>query len=399
MQKWRAFCGSLGMTDARDAHLVPLFWSRNLEGMSKETVRKAYSDGSSLINPQALSDEVASRLLECNFGERQSKTDEEWREAWFAYLCAIFGVMPAANQSSEQACRQRLATQEHPVVFLLDGFEDLFNKWLESSGNIEPLRVFLQDIVRNIAEWSNGNIGILLFIRKDIVQRAISQNSAQFISLYDKYELQWSKEEALRLVGWILIAAGLSFYCGSKSAADWSALSFEEMSQHLEPLWGQKLGAQNSKEAYSVNWALSAISDFKGNIQAREIVRLLYEASKKQTSNQSYPGRLLAPSALKTALDECGKRKIEEIQKEMPMLEKNLQALRTSGKSVPLSLEDFNDLEIKNISLMEEFGLIFRDEKGAYYLPEIYRQGLGLTLAKGARPKVVSLMRKALGQV
>ena len=399
MQKWESFCKCLGMADARDARLVPLFWSRNLEGNAIETVRMAYSEGIPLINPRALTDENAGRLLESKLGERQGKTDDEWREAWFSYLCAIFGVMPAPNQRSEEACRQRLASQEQPVVFLFDGFEDLFNKWLESSGNIEPLRVFLQDIVRNVAAWSNGNIGILLFIRKDLVQRAISQNSAQFISIYDKYELQWSKEEALRLVGWILIASGLSFYCGNKSAADWSALSFEEMSQFLEPLWGQKLGAQNSKEAYSVNWALSAISDFKGNIQARDIVRLLYEASKKQTSNQLYPGRLLAPSALKTALEECGKQKIEEIQKEMPMLENNLKALRTSAKSVPLSLEDFSDLEIKNISLMEEFGLIFRDEKGAYYLPEIYRQGLGLTLAKGARPKVVSLMRKALGQV
>ena len=101
---------------------------------------------------------------------------------------------------------------------------------------------------------------------------------------------------------------------------------------------------------------------------------------------------------LKSALKECGREKINEIKAEMPALTKSIDKLATTQEKLPFSLEDFSKMGITNISLMEDFGLVFRDEKGNYYLPEIYRQGLGLNFSTGARPKVVSLMRKALGQ-
>lgn len=398
-RKWNEFCKALDMTVESDINLIPLFWSRNLCPSDEETMRHTYSEGISHASHNAPLPEDIIRFLESNFGEPNlHKSDAEWRDKWYEYLCQIFCVMVPPDESYEESFRQRLSLQKQPVVFLLDGLEDLFSKWLDYDESITPLRIFLQEIMRNIYTWSNKKVGFLLFIRKDIVQKAIQQNSSQFIAQYSKYELLWSKEEALRLVGWILIAANLNKYCGNTNAEKWSTLSFEEMSSHLVSLWGTKLGAPNSKEAYSVNWALSAISDFKGNIQARDVVRLLYESSRQQKSTPQSPDRLLSPSALKSALDECGRQKIVEIKKEMPVLEESLTALRESRKPVPLSLEDFSGAALKNINLMEEFGLIFRDEEGKYYLPEIYRRGLELALAKGARPKVVSLMRKALGQ-
>lgn len=399
LRKWGDFCKTLGMNVDNNADLIPLFWSRNLSQNYEDTMLYSYSEGISALNPHAPSSENIKRCLEDNFVEPdQQITDAEWRDRWYNYLCQILGVTVSPEESKEEACRQKLLHHNKPVVFLLDGLEDLFSKWLDRGLSIAPLRIFLQEIMRNIYKWSNNKVGFLLFIRKDIVQRAIQQNSLQFMAQYNRYELLWSKEEALRLIGWILITAKLNKYCGDTNAEKWSTLSFEEMSSHLIPLWGTKLGAQNSKEAYSVNWALSAISDFNGNIQARDVVRLLFEASKQQKSIQQSPDRLLSPSALKSALDECGKQKIIEIKKEMPILEESLNALRESRKSVPLSFEDFSEPVLKNINLMEEFGLIYRDDEGKYYLPEIYRRGLELTLAKGARPKVVSLMRKALGQ-
>lgn len=398
-RKWKDFCDTLGMNVENNADLIPLFWSRNLSQSYEEKMLHTYNEGISAVNPLPPSSENIRRYLEDNFGEPYHQiSDAEWRERWYNFLCQIFGVMVSPDESKEEACRQKLSLQNQQAVFLLDGLEDLFSKWLDTGESIPPLRIFLQDIMRNIYKWSNNKVGFLLFIRKDIVQRAIQQNSLQYMAQYNRYELLWSKEEALRLVGWILIAANLNKYCGDTDSEKWSTLSFEEMSSHLVSLWGTKLGAQNSKEAYSVNWALSAISDFKGNIQARDVVRLLFEASKQQKSTQQSPDRLLSPSALKSALDACGKQKIVEIKKEMPILEESLNALRESRKPVPLSVEDFSAHVLKNMSLMEEFGLIYRDEEGKYYLPEIYRRGLELTLAKGARPKVVSLMRKALGQ-
>ena len=77
---------------------------------------------------------------------------------------------------------------------LIDGLEDLFASWMSRTEiEFEPLRMLLQDIVRDISSWSNGKVGILVFIRNDLAFKAISQNFEQFMTLYKNFELRWSR--------------------------------------------------------------------------------------------------------------------------------------------------------------------------------------------------------------
>lgn len=394
MNTWNVFCKTLSIDINNDIKLIPLSWSENCEAVHdferlstellKNTFNTSLQDSSHFI-------------LRNTFSGVIEYDEASWRKEWYQYILNILNKPFSKDSDLRQLLKQCLAEQKQKITFLMDGLEDLFSGWLAQNAPITPLRILLVELISDIYEWSNGNIGFLIFIRKDIVRRAISQNSAQFIAKYRAYELDWSKNEALRLVGWILIASDLKKYCKTTSMQSWYAASFDGMSTALESFWGLKLGASNSKEAYSVNWVLSALSDFKGHIQARDLVRFLYEVSRISMNEDKivFKDRLLMPKVLKDALEPCGEEKIQEIMQEMQEVADSIAKLKHSSKSIPFGKRDFEELQIQNIAALEEFGFIF-NEDGEYYFPEMYRRGLKLGISKGARPKVVSLMRKAL---
>lgn len=57
--------------------------------------------------------------------------------------------------------------------------------------------------------------------------------------------------------------------------------SQEIVEKYLIKLWGLKLGRNSSNEAYASRWILAALSDFNGQLQARDIIRFLKYASKQ----------------------------------------------------------------------------------------------------------------------
>lgn len=395
MQTWETFCQTLSFDNKNTVKLIPISWSetgnsRELKTLSAKSLNEKFG---------TILQEDSHYMLRMAFSTVKTLDELEWCQKWYKYILELLNIPFSSHDDLRNLLRNKLAEQKEKIVFLMDGIEDIFSAWLTQDDLIPPLRVLLVELIRDIYEWSNGNIGFLIFIRKDIVRRAIPQNSSQFIAKYSSYELDWSKTEALRLVGWILFASGLGKYCKKQSISSWYIATFEAMSAALEPFWGLKLGAPNSKEAYSVNWILSALSDFKGHIQARDMVRFIHEASRLALNEEKFifKDRLIMPKTLKAALKPCGEEKIKEIKQEMQEVKESIEKLEGSRKSIPLEKKDFEELQIQNVSALEDFGFIF-NEDGKYYFPAIYREGLDLRENTSARPKVVSLMRKALAR-
>ena len=395
MKTWETFCTTLSFDNKNTIQLVPITWSETTDSTDLKELSKKYLTekfGTTLA-------ENSHYMLRNAFSTVKKLDETEWSQKWYKYILELLNIHFSSQDDLRNVLRNNLAKQTEKVVFLMDGMEDVFSAWLAQDDSISPLRILLVDLIRDIYEWSNGNIGFLIFIRKDIVRRAILQNSSQFIAKYSSYELDWSKTEALRLVGWILFASNLGKYCRKQSMSSWYSASFDAMAAALEPFWGLKLGTPNSKEAYSVNWILSALSDFKGHIQARDMVRFIHEASRLSLNEEKFvfKDRLIMPKTLKAALKPCGEEKIKEIKQEMQEVKMSIEKLEESRKSIPLEKKDFEELQIQNVSVLEDFGFIF-NEDGKYYFPAIYREGLKLRESSSARPKVVSLMRKALAR-
>ena len=105
---------------------------------------------------------------------------------------------------------------------------------------------------------------------------------------------------------------------------------------------------------------------------------------------------MLAPTAIKTALEECSRKKIEEITTEnepLGDLFTRLRELSSDARVIPFVPSDTN-LNRDEVKLLEDNGVLTR-EKDQYYMPEIFRLGLLFTLKAGARPRVLILASRA----
>ncbi|MBE9070644.1 ParA family protein, partial [Leptolyngbya cf. ectocarpi LEGE 11479] len=246
-----------------------------------------------------------------------------------------------------------------------------------------------------------------ILLRRDFLRYAVTQNLGQFESLYRPYALFWDADSFLKLVYWICSQAQI--IGADESGID--GLSREELRSNLENLWGKKLGSDNSNEAHTANWVFAALTDFKGKLQARDIVRLLYHAAdltierERELQFEKWStDRLLPPQAVRRALAPCSKKKVEEAKEEYPEFKDWVHKAETEydieQKRIPFTLNDL-DLDQITVRMLEDMGVIFEDKTkdgvARYYMPEIFRAGLDFDLAGGARPRVLVLKRKALG--
>jgi hypothetical protein len=164
----------------------------------------------------------------------------------------------------------------------------------------------------------------------------------------------------------------------------------------LVPLWGRKMGTPRSREARSAEWVLAALSDFNAQIQARDVVTFVNEAARRSVEDARWPDRLLAPQAMRDALQACSDLKIREIEDENPplrLLFERMRGLPTEKKRQPYRPEDV-ELASSEIETLETNGVVFRDGD-EYYMPEIFRLGLGFV--NPSRAGILRLARRARG--
>ncbi len=377
---WRNFAAESGIGDVHlDASIVPVLESDNLIPGA--------------IATQDLRDEFAARLgHESSATTRDIKdhlrralntlgTDElAWRTVWLESLAMAAGVRPKGGDP-EQLLTE-LANRAN-VVFVIDGLEDLLQS-MGSEVNQTALRVLLVDVVGWLRALRGRPLGLVVFVRQDLVSRAVRQNSGQLLSRYESYALRWDKEEALRLALWVTQHADA--LRGTDIVSEIGDLSYDELVSALIPVWGWKMGTEKSKEARSHLWVPAALGDFNDQVQARDVVVFLSEAAKESVSYQGWEDRLLVPSAMRKALLECSTLKIEAIGQENQEVGDLLSKMQrqNQGVTVPLSREEIG-LSFEEASFLVESGVFARDKEGRYWVAEIYRHGLGFGSARRAR--------------
>lgn len=136
------------------------------------------------------------------------------------------------------------------------------------------------------------------------------------------------------------------------------------------------------------------MSDFNGQLQARDIIRFLKyaTASPKKTI---YNDRIIMPTEIREAVSTCSSEKIEEVKQEYAMLKpifERLQDLPEEHRTLPL-LPEYAKLTSEEERYMIQEGYLKR-EGDKFYLPEIIRHALRFKYGKGARPKVLALTLK-----
>ncbi len=310
----------------------------------------------------------------------------QWKDIWREM---ILNSMGGSYQSLEEL-EEDLSSQGLKVVFMIDGLEEIFSQTVTSKTEKNAVVSLCRDMLNEI-KIKYQNFGLMVFLRKDMARDAITINFEQFNSLYHSLELRWSSTEALRLAVWLVDQAVPDFY---KEEAAIEMAPREVIDRTLHKLWGVKLGKPTSNEANSSRWILAALSDFNGQLQARDIIRFL-EKSTVNMGKDIYHDRYLMPVEIKKAVSDCSVEKISEIRQEIKALEPILDKLENAPaekKILPFHNDTFH-LSQTEEKVMKQEGYL-RVENDKYYLPEIIRHALKFRYERGSRPKVLSLLLK-----
>lgn len=372
--------------DDRHVLMVPLFASRNAGGLY-EIIEAAIQNYNKNSAKGKIENSVCIDSTDRLVGYLRNNHDElEWKDIWKKI---ILSAVNNAYQSFEEF-DQDLRKTNIKVVFLIDGLEEIIQHTIASENEKNAITALCRDLIGEV-KIKYTNVGLMVFLRKDMVRDSLTVNYEQFYSQYRSVELQWSSTEALRLVVWLTSQVVPNFY---QEEVPLEAAPKEIIDRMLNKLWGVKLGKPTSNEANSSRWILAALSDFNGQLQARDIIRFLEKAT-VNTGRPIYTDRYLMPAEIKKAVSDCSSEKISEIREEIkalgPIFDK-LENAPAEKKILPFSSDTFN-LTQADEKIMKQEGYL-RIENDKYYLPEIIRHALKFKYGKGARPRVLSLLLK-----
>ncbi|MBD2777489.1 MinD/ParA family ATP-binding protein [Iningainema tapete] len=394
-ENWQTFAEDACATQVQvNALICPVLASKNLNLPALQLVGEVQKKTAQALgfahphNIQSIRDHIGD-FCQLNLHEGQ------WRERWLDMIAWGVGFQPQ-KEGAGRALTEYLVEKQKRLLVIIDGLEDLFQNFASDETQQTSLRALLQEVPEWLGQQPGRPLGILIFVRRDMVLAAIRQNAAQMIARYEPYALKWNREEALRLVASVTNLSKIQISTSIEKLQD---LREEELTQVLVTLWGKKLGSDSSKEAASARFVIAALSDFRGQIQSRDLVRLLHLAAKESVNDDRWLDRILVPKAIKAALPECSTEKIAEIELENTALKDIFTKLRGLGeeeRKIPFTREQLQ-LSVGEMKILEDNGVVIR-EKDDYYMPEIFRLGLGFSLKATGHPAVMSLARRAAKQ-
>lgn len=372
-----------------DAVIIPVLATTNDKNISAD-IKRCIDEVSSYFGAENIDVEAFGNFRSAiNKLMEENHSSAEWAAIWKGQLLKIFHD----RFHSIRDLNVYLGKCDRSVIFLIDGLDDLQN--YERNGrrsHLTAIQALTQDVIKELDYLNHRYMGLMVFLRRDIAEEAIQSNFRQFSDQYSRYELNWSQTEALRLALWVAGKAIPELATGEKILI----LSREEIERRLELLWGKKLGKDNSNEANAAKWILAALSDFNGQLQARDIVRFLKFASEDAESvSLQMTDRYIMPRKVRDAIGPCAAEKMIEIKQEMPRIYAILQKFNErelQERTLPLELDKIS-LSVEELDRLERQGFLKISDK-KYYLSEIIRQALGFRYKVGARPKVLSLLIK-----
>jgi MinD-like ATPase involved in chromosome partitioning or flagellar assembly len=401
-ENWQIFVLDAGAGEIEsNAVICPLLESSNLQASAQERVQQVRMQAANVLGfgTPKKSGVIRDYIRD---GCQLNLHEGQWRDRWLDVIALGVGFQPQ-NQDSEtkiskiegagRKLTEHLVANKKQLIVVIDGLEDLFQNFAIEESQQIALRALLQDVPEWLGQQPGLPLGIIIFVRRDMVLATVRQNAAQMMARYEPYALKWDREEALRLVAWV---ANLAKILPRIQITKLQDMSEVELTEALIPLWGKRLGSERSKEAGSARFTLAALSDFRGQIQARDLVRLLHLAAKKSVNDTRWQDRILVPTAIKEALPECSREKIQEIENENASLKNvfaKLRDLPEANRKIPF-IRDTIQLSLEEMKILEDNGVIIR-EKDEYFMSEIFRLALGFSLTAAGRPRIIALARRA----
>lgn len=341
---------------------------------------------------------VSTAFLREQFSKDLS--EGEWIKIWLDVIAWSAGYKPTQRDVGDQFL-ESLRNSNQKVLALVEGLEELYSS-VHDVGVSAALRAALISLPQRLRSEPGRPLGVLVFARRDTVEAAVTQNLDQFRREYASFALSWSEGDVLELAAWL---ATKSNAIPELWSDNFSALDDGEKKRRLEALWGRKLGPEDkpgkrTREAYTATWVIAVLSDLRGRLVPRDLVRLLATAAATvatQEERRSFPNRLLIPRSIRSAIEPTSEQKVLETKEEISELGPILSKFEQKPDEVvaPLTQDSLHKLGVsdEDVRLLVKHGIVF-GERAPYEVPELFRRGLGLKHV-GARRSVVNLYMRA----
>lgn len=109
----------------------------------------------------------------------------EWKEIWEETILNSLGN----KYQSIEDLEEDLERNGLKIVFLIDGLEEIFSHTITSDTEKNAIVALCRDMINDI-KIKYRNLGLMVFLRKDMARDSITVNFEQFDSLYNSVELQ-----------------------------------------------------------------------------------------------------------------------------------------------------------------------------------------------------------------
>jgi hypothetical protein len=170
-------------------HILPFIHAKTLPASDLEIIAGARAEVERAFNegiPDLVVSDRRDRIRQ--FIERGT-TEIKWHEFWINEIANSLGMKIAEGESvSYQAIDSYLKIEQIRIIYLFDGLEEIFSEIASDERQQLGLRVLI-DIPYRLSEIRSSNLGSIVFLRRDILRSALSQNIGQFESLYSSYSL------------------------------------------------------------------------------------------------------------------------------------------------------------------------------------------------------------------
>ncbi|MEO5330700.1 MAG: ParA family protein [Magnetococcus sp. YQC-5] len=256
------------------APVLPILWSRRVDSQAMEQVQARCQEDLQLSGSRHGFElpVVLSRV------QNELRDVESWRSFWVNAIAWSLGF-PQDNQDAGVLLLNHLIQKQLSLVAMFDGLEDIFAEFTSNPQQKMALRVLLEEVPNWLRMQPGTPIGVIVFIRDDMVSHAILQNRSQFELRYINYAMKWFGTDIVELVGWI----------GRKSMSFFALNDRKTQFNDVFCLIG------------NYDYILMVLRKFV-NFQIRDIVRFLQIAANESVGNEETTDCLLAPTAMRQAI-------------------------------------------------------------------------------------------------
>ena len=205
-KNWTSFCSEISQkeSDRNDGYFIPVFSTQN-----SAKIQSALTQCIENVNEQLSFADISKSVYIDNAHELSVKADCE--KDWMVFWEELFASSVNHNLRSLSELNEKLREEQKTIIFLIDGLEEILKDVSTSKIQQKAIEVLCQGILNKIAARYE-NIGLIVFLRSDMAQNAITVNYEQFRQAFNYAELKWSSDEALRLAVWLVSHAVTGFY-------------------------------------------------------------------------------------------------------------------------------------------------------------------------------------------